>query len=184
MRLTRLLPAVAISLVLAVPAYAQGWAEFVNRAEFFAVNMPGDPVESSITYKTAKGTMLPAKLFTAKDARGGDYRVTVVNFATAPDEAATAAAEAAKVTSAKGEVKYSGVEHSNNVRSWRVTVILPGGRQLLAEIATDRNRMYILEADTPANVPPPAQFQASLQFLDDAGVALRYRNPDSTERVR
>jgi len=41
-----------------------------------------------------------------------------------------------------------------------------------------------MEADTPPNVPPPSQFQASLQVLDDNGVALRYKNPDSTERVR
>jgi len=184
MRLTRLLPAAALALVLAGPASAQAWGEFVDRQEFFAVNMPGDPKVETIPYKTEKGTSLPAKLYTGKDARGGEYRVTVVNYTSAPSEAATATEEAAKVTRAKGEVKYAGVEHSNNVKSQRVSVILLGGRQLLAEIALDRNRLYILEADTAANVPPPAQFQASLQVLDDNGVAIRYRNPDSTERVR
>ena len=48
----------------------------------------------------------------------------------------------------------------------------------------ERTGLFILEADTAPGVPPPSQFQASLQVLDDSGVALRYKNPESTERVR
>ena len=45
-------------------------------------------------------------------------------------------------------------------------------------------RLYISEADTALNVPPAAQFQASLQVLDDDGVRIRYKAVGSTERVR
>ena len=48
----------------------------------------------------------------------------------------------------------------------------------------DHGRLFMLQADTPPKLPPPAQFQASLQVLDDKGVAIRYKNPNSTERVR
>jgi hypothetical protein len=41
-----------------------------------------------------------------------------------------------------------------------------------------------VDGDTPTSVPPPAQFQASVQILDENGVRIRYRSVGSTERVR
>jgi hypothetical protein len=182
MRLVSLLSAAAVTLVLAGPAQAQAWAEFIDRQEYFTINLPGDPQVQSITYKTEKGTTLPAKFYVARDARG-EYRVTVVNYATAPAETATAVAEAAKAMRLKGEVKYDNQENTDRIRDHRITVILPNGRQLLSLMMAHQNRLYITEADTAANVPPPAQFQASIQVLDDDGVRIRY-NPDGVTRQR
>lgn len=185
MRQVNVLSAAALAVMLSGPVFAQAWGEFTDRAEFFTINMPGDPKVETITYKTEKDTSLPAKVYSGADARGGRYKLTVVNYASAPGEGATAIAERAKAIRAQGEVKYdNAAEHQNNVRSERLSVILPDRRQLLAEVMLHKDRFYILEADTPGNVPPPAQFQASLMILDDSGVALRYRNPESTERVR
>jgi hypothetical protein len=182
MRFARLIPA-ALALVFTVPAYAQGWDEFTDREQHFTVNFPGDPKVESISYKTEKGTALPAKVYAAKDARGGEYKITVVNYGTSA-EAATAIAEAAKAERAKGDVKYDGLEHQNNMKSQRVSVAMTNGRFLLAEALMDHGRLFIMEADTPPKMPPPSQFQASLQVLDDNGVAIRYKNPESNERVR
>ena len=184
MRLTRLIPA-ALALCLSAPAYAQGWEEYTNREDHFTVNFPGEPAVQAITYKTGKGTSLPRHVYTAKDARGGEYKITVINYATAKGEQASAVDEAAKALRTKGTIKYDGAEHQNNMRSQRISLSLPNGRFLLAEALMDRaDHMFIMEADTPPNMPPPSQFQASLQVLDDSGVALRYKNPESTERVR
>ena len=184
MRLASFLAA-ALALAITGPVHAQSWDEYTNREDHFTVNFPGDPTVEKITYKTEKGTSLPGNVYTAKDARGGEYKITVVNYTSAPTEEATAVAEAAKVLRTKGTVKYDGVEHQNNMRSQRISLNLANGRFLLAETLMDRaNHLFIMEADTPPGVPPPSQFQASLQVLDDAGVALRYKNPESTERVR
>lgn len=183
MRFAHLIPA-AIALAFTVPVHAQGWEEFTDREQHFTVNFPGDPKVESISYKTDKGTALPAKVYTAKDARGGEYKITVVNYTTAPAEAGTAIAEAAKAERAKGDVKYDGLEHQNNMKSQRVSVAMANGRFLLAEALMDHGRLFIMEADTPPKMPPPSQFQASLQVLDDNGVAIRYKNPNSDERVR
>ena len=60
MLLARLIPA-AVVLSLAGAAFGQAeWAEFVDRADHFTVNMPGDPKREDIVFKTAKGTTLPA----------------------------------------------------------------------------------------------------------------------------
>ena len=61
----------------------------------------------------------------------------------------------------------------------------PAQRRLLAEILISADkRLYISEADTTLNAAPPAQYQASLQILDDDGVRIRYRAVGNPERVR
>ena len=84
---------------------------------------------------------------------------------------------------ARGEAKYDGVEHTEQIRSRRLTVETETKRWL-AEIMYHEGRLYIIEADTAIDVVPPAQFQASIEILDDKGNRIRYRSVGSTERVR
>jgi cytosine/adenosine deaminase-related metal-dependent hydrolase len=184
MRIVSFIPAV-LALFVSGAACAQTWGEFVDRADHFTVNFPGDPAKADLTYKTAKGTSLPAHVYTAQDARGR-YVMTVVNYAYAsPDELATAIEEAAVAVRAKGTVKYDGTGMMDNHKSQRITVEIPGARRLLAEILVSADkRLYISEADTALNAAPPAQYQASLQILDDDGVRIRYRAVGNPERVR
>ena len=86
MRLASIIPAV-LAVLFSSPVYAQAWEEFTDRQEHFTVNFPGDPKVESITYKSEKGASLPAKVYTAKDARGGEYKLTVVNYTSATAEA-------------------------------------------------------------------------------------------------
>ena len=182
MRFVSLIPA-ALALTFAAPAYAQNWDEYTDREQHFTVNFPGDPKVESITYKTRKGTAFPGKVYTAKDARGGEYKITVVTYGDSP-EIHSAIGEAGNAERAKGDVRFDAVEHQNNMMSQRVSVAMPNGRFLLAEALEDHGRLFIMEADTPPKMPPPSQFQASLQVLDDMGVAIRYKNPESDVRVR
>ena len=183
MRIVGFIPAV-MALFFSGAACAQSWAEFVDRPDHFTVNFPGDPSRADLTYKTAKGTSLPAHVYTAQDARGR-YVMTVVNYATAPDELATAINEAAAAVRAKGTVKYDGTGMMDNHKSQRITVETPAQRRLLSEILVSADkRLYISEAETALNAAPPAQYQASLQILDDDGVRIRYRAVGNPERVR
>jgi len=56
-----------------------------------------------------------------------------------------------------------------------LTVKTPTTRILTEILVAANNRLYITEAETALNVPPPAQFQASLQILDEKGVRIRER---------
>jgi cytosine/adenosine deaminase-related metal-dependent hydrolase len=117
--------------------------------------------------------------------RRGSYQMTVIDYKNAPDEIGTAIDEAAQMVRAKGKVAYDGTGMLDNHKSQRITVETPNGRRLLAEILVSADkRLYISEADTTLNAAPPAQYQASLQVLDDEGVRIRYRAVGSTERVR
>jgi hypothetical protein len=175
----------ALALLLAGSAFAQAeWTEFVNRDDHFTVNFPGDPKVDAFTYKTEKGTALPAHIYTAQDSRGV-YRITVVDYRMAPDEVATAIAEAAKTARTKGEVKYDNSENLDQIKDQRISLLEPSGQHLvLYEILSEGGRLYISEASVGVKAAPPAQFQASLQILDDEGVRIRYRSVGSTERAR
>ena len=184
MRFVSLIPA-AVALFVAGAASAQTWGEYVNREDFFMINFPGEPARQDTTYKTEKGTTLPAHVYTGQDARGGRYTITVVDYNSAAAELPTAIDEGAKGVRGKGTVKYEGKEALDGHRTWRLTVELPNQRIVLAEVLAARNnRLYIAEAEVAPNVAPPAQYQASLQVLDEDGVRIRYRGVGNTERVR
>jgi hypothetical protein len=167
--------------------YAQAWSEYINREEFFTVNFPGDPSVKEIPYKTEKGTNLKAKVFTANAPAGsitaGRYAMTVVDYSKAPGELSTAVAEAAKTYRAKGTPTYDEPGNVDRIRTQRQTVETPNMTYLMTEILAHGSRLYIVEAETAMNVPPPAQFQASVQILDEKGERIRYEQ-DGKTRVR
>jgi len=175
MRFATLFPA-ALVLSLAGAAGAQEWAEFVDRADHFTVNMPGDPTKQDIMFKTAKGTTLPEHLYSAKDRRG-EYYMTVVDYRNASaDEQTSAIKEASDMVRAKGKPAYDAPGNLDGHNSQRITVETPNGRRRLAEILMSNDkRLYISEAETAMTAPPPAQYQASIQVLDDEGVRIRYQ---------
>ena len=137
MRFLSLIPA-ALALVFSSAAYAQGFAEWPDREDRFTVNFPGEPAKSEMPYKTAKGTMLTARVFTAEapatSIQRGTYSVTVVDYRSAPDEAATAIQEAAATIRAKGTPKYDAGGNIDQMASWRMTIETPDKRRILAEI--------------------------------------------------
>ena len=179
--------AAVLAACVSSAVYAQAWSEYENRQEFFTVNFPGDPKVSEIPYNTAKGTALKAKVFTATAPEGsitaGRYAMTVVDYSSAPGELATAIDEAAKTYRAKGEPKYDEPGNVDRIKTQRQTVETPNMTYLMTEILVHGTRLYIVEAETAMNVPPPAQFQASVQILDEKGDRIRYEN-DGVTRVR
>jgi hypothetical protein len=182
MRIVAIVPAV-LALFVSGAAYAQAWDIYTNRENFFTLNLPDEPKETSTPYKTDKGTNLTMKTFTAQaPARtllAGTYALHVVDYSSATGELATAIEEAAKMFRAKGMVKYEGVNMLDNHRSWRQTVETANERILTEILVAKNNRLYISEATTAINAPVPAQFQASLQILDENGVRIRYQRVES-----
>lgn len=181
MRFVSFIPAV-MAVFIGAAAHAQAWDVYTNREEFFAVNLPGEPKVTTSQYKTAKGTSLPAKRFEADAPAGsllaGKYVLTVVDYNNAKGELGTAIEEAAARYRTMGKVTYDAVNMLDNHRSWRQTVDSPTQRILTEILVARNNRLYISEATTALNVPPPAQFQASLQILDENGQRIRLQTAE------
>lgn len=190
MRLVSFAPAV-VALFLSGAASAQSWETFTNQANFFSANFPGTPVESQTTYTSLKGKKLPAHVFTVTVPPGsrlsGTYSITVVDFSTAKDEIAMATGHAADAIRAKGAVKYDAVENLDLHATIRLTIETPAKTRVLSEILfAENNRLYISTAEISMALPPPAQFQASLQVLNDKGERIRERTllglPEGTKQ--
>jgi hypothetical protein len=186
MRLAGLMTAF-VALFLTSPVFAQDWAEYINRDDSFTVNFPGDPVRTETPYKTVKGTELTAHVYTANAAPdsilAGRYRMTVVDYTKIPNELGTAIQEAADTFRKMGAVKYDDRGNIDRIRSQRMTVDTAGGNRIMTEILVQNNKLYIVEANVSQKVPPPAQFQASVQILDKDGVRIRYQQ-DGVTRVK
>ncbi len=176
-----------LALVLAGPASAQAWGEFVSQEDAFLVNFPGDPVKIEKPYKTAKGTDLTAHVYEAKAAPdsifAGIYRMTVVDYAKAQGEIGTAVDEAAATYRKMGEPKYDDRGNIDRIRSQRQTIDAADGSRIMTEILVEGGKLYIVEANVSQKLPPPAQFQASVQILGKDGNRIRYEQ-DGVTRVR
>jgi hypothetical protein len=171
-----LIPAFVAALLCST-ASAQVWEEYVNRENFFQINMPGEPTMTEVPYKTVKGTELKARVFTATapatSVTAGTYRVTVVDYNQAINELPDAIEQARAAVKAKGRVTYDGVNNLDGHREWRVTVETATTRIVASILLSAGYRLYFTEGETPLNIPPAAQFQASLQVLNDDGVRIR-----------
>jgi hypothetical protein len=66
-------------LLMSSPAAAQEWEEYVNVADGFKVNFPGQPKVTETTWKTQLNYTLPARIYSAE--KGPErYSVTVVDY--------------------------------------------------------------------------------------------------------
>jgi hypothetical protein len=160
-------------------AWAQAWDVYTNRENFFSVNLPGNPTVAEAPYRTGKGTALAARVFTAtapaSSILAGTYTVTVIDYTNAQNELSTAVEDAAKTITAKGIVKYDGLNNLDLHLSRRLTVETAATRILAEILVAENNRLYVTQAETPLSSPPAANFQASLQILDANGVRIRER---------
>jgi hypothetical protein len=198
MRLIRLAPA-ALILCFSTPSFGQEWIEYYSRADFFMVNFPGQPAVRDITYPTEFGITIPARLHIYEDGRGR-YAVTVVDYAHAekihaerakncsgypdtctnrgPNEIRGALDYAAwNFLRRDGKVTYYGYGDSDRIGGVRIQLANPDRSRTFGAIYMHENRLYILDATVPANVPPPALFQQNLGFLDRDGRRVRYDTP-------
>jgi hypothetical protein len=195
MRLVRLVLA-ALILCIASPSFGQEWIEYYSRADFFLVNLPGEPKVQDITYPTEYGITLPGHVHVYENG-GTRYSVTVVDYANVQR------IHAERVKGCKGypntcgnpyvaelrgamdyaawnfikkdaKVTYYAYANSDRIEGRRVQLTNPDRSKTFAAVYMHENRLYILEGTVPAGAPPPALFQQSMGFLDKDGIRVRY----------
>jgi hypothetical protein len=185
--------------------FAQDWAEFVDRAEYFSINFPGKPEVSEIDYVSEYGVTLSAKVYTLKKGEIV-YTVTVVNYNEAAriyqelpdrtdegnnkalwlyDQRASVAYAARNIRLRGGEVTYDAWHHIDMVEGHQLQITNPDNSRTYAGMYLHAGRLYIVEATVPQGGLPQGLFQQSLTFLDEEGARIRYQlYPDgSSERV-
>ena len=194
-----------IGLALLTPAniLAQGWQQYVDRAEYFSINFPAVAEVRDIDYASEYGATLPAKAYTV---RKDDilYSVTVVNYNVAEqaylelpdrtdegnnkslwlyDQRASVAYAARNIRLRGGEVTYDAWHHIDMVEGHQLQVTNPDNSRTYAGMYLHDGRLYIVEATVPEGGLPQGLFQQSLTFLDEEGLRIRYQlSPDGTSK--
>ena len=179
MRVFGLIPSLAFVLY-AASASAQGWIEYVNTDDLFAVNFPGEPRVEEFIYVSEFKSPLPSRRYVAQDATGR-YQMTVIDMHTTvrPEgrqgvELRGAMAYAATELRRTGEVTYDAYGEIQVIPGHQLQITLPDGRRNFVQIHYHEHRLYIAEAIVPGNMPPPAHFQASVSIVNEEGLPIRY----------
>ena len=181
------------------------WVEYVDEAERFIVNFPGDPVVEEIGYLTQSGATMPGRVYTV-EIPPSRYVVTVVNYTDAEriheahcaqrgGEACDGLEAGTDVRGAipfaawnirrqGGELVYDAHHEIDGIQGLQLEVIEADDSQSFAGIYMHARRLYILEGNVPGDFPPPVLFQQSLGILDEDGelVSLLYDENDNPVR--
>src|SRR5918995_4876260 len=108
----------AVVLILLAPhaLFAQGWVEYVNRADFFSINFPGQPKMQDITWVSEQETKYPGRVYSIENGPTR-YAITVVDYS----DAERLNAERAKNCPPDAQTACSG-SATMGVGSWIVDV--------------------------------------------------------------
>ena len=198
----RLIPLVSAAFVLLMsgPAFAQGWIEYVSRADFFTVNFPGEPTVRDITYPTEYRVTLPGRVHSV-EIGPNRYSVTVIDYTNVQDihaerlEGCQALSRSNSslcnnpwINELRGALDYAAwhvlqrdatVTHyayynAERVEGRRIQLTNADQSRTFAAIHMHENRLYIFEGTVPPGAPPPGLFQQSLGFVDAEGTRVRY----------
>lgn len=171
-----------VGLLISNPAAAQGWFEFVEREEFFGINLPHEPAVGNITYLSEFGAEYPGKVYTASDGQV-DYRVTVVDYTLSSelpgsrgvwDFAGSVAYAAWDFRKRGGEFTHDGWTEADRIPGHQLQITNDDQSRTYAQIHSFAKRLYIFEAHAAPGATPPIQYQQSVVFLDEEGEIVRY----------
>jgi len=183
MNVLKFIPA-AFLLFYASTATAQNWFEYENLEDLFSVNFPAEPGLTEAPYISEYDSPFVARKYSATD-RSTEYFVTVVNMensARPPGRRGTEWRGAIGFHATKlrqtGEVTFDAYGEINVVPGHQLQITLPDGRRNFANLHFHGHRLYVIEAISPPDLPPPALFQASFAVVDEDGNSLRYLDDD------
>lgn len=194
----------ALALVVAAPAMAAEWVEYVSQEDRFGLTFPGQPTVTATTYKSEYGAELKARVHKFEE-NGARYTVTVVDYSpieqilTDKAKSCPAGAETCLgspttgrgywIVDKRGALLYAVwnfMQRDAKVThlTWQFTNLVEGHQMQLtnnkdesrtyAAMFMHQDRLYILEATVPKGIPEPTFFQQSLAFLDAEGKSIRY----------
>jgi hypothetical protein len=197
--------ALAATLSAVGPASAQDWAPMTSTEDGFRANFPGQPQVDTITYTTEFGMKLPARVYRASDSLGRysttvvDYR----DVERLHGERAAACRAAKGANQKDGDtcqndftLEVAGaMDHAVSTYLKRDGVKVTQYGTYFVEVVSGRllhltnadrsrtnvafhqhaGRLYIHEATVPADMPEPILFMESLAWVNDKGLAIRYR---------
>ena len=184
------------------PVLAQGWFQYTSMADLFRIHTPGEFEIENSTYLSEYGATFPTRVYSYQD-NGGDYSVTVVDYTESRrihserdrteadyelywevDVRASIAFAAWNLRRRGGEITYDAYHYIDRVEGHQLQITNEDQSRTYAAIYLHDSHLYIVEATVPPESLPPGFFQQSLEFIDENGGRIRYRNYSDAIKVR
>ena len=183
-------------LLSAGVSLAQGWINYIDRAERFIVNFPGEPEIQDTSYVSQFNATFPARVYTVEQG-SSRYSVTVINYTEAErahrelceqpghagecdgNEAGTdfrgsIAWEAWNIRKRGGEITYDAFAQVDRIPGHHLQITNTDQSRTFVGLYLEGRRLYVLEATVPGEAPPPIHFQQSLGIFDAEGKRVFY----------
>lgn len=169
------LTVIAAVVILVDTGSAQGWREYVDRAERFTINLPDQPAVHDTIFMGERDGTLPARVYTVEDGPRR-YSITVVDYSDADVIAVRGSIAYAAWNFRKrgGAITYDAFAQVDRIEGHQLQITNADQSRTYVAIHLHQRRLYILEATVPPGSPPPVQFQQSLVILDEDGNQIRY----------
>ena len=197
------LASVAAILFSLEASFAQGWFQYVSSIDRFRIQTPGDFQVQEIEYFSEYGAVFPARVYSFESGPNR-YSVTVVDYTDSQaihaartnrteadylslyweiDIRASVAYAASNLRNRGGEVTYDAYHYIDRVEGHQLQITNIDQSRSYAAIYLHESLLYIVEATVAPGLPPPGMFQQSLEFVDEGGNRIRYRNFSEVVKV-
>ncbi len=186
-----------------VVALGQTWFQYSSSVDYFRIHTPGDFEIEEIEYPSEYGAVFPARVYSFGSGRN-HYSVTVVDYTDSKaihaartnrteadylslyweiDIRASVAYAAANLRNRGGQVTYDAYHYIDRVEGHQLQITNTDQSRSYAAIYLHESRLYIVEATVAPGLPPPGMFQQSLEFIDEMGQRIRYRDFSDATKV-
>ena len=204
MRFLRLFIAASILCFscFASPTFAQGWVQFTSELDRFQIQSLGELVMHETTFDSEYGAVMPSRVYSYEDGPNR-YSVTVVDYTDAEqihaerskteadyelywevDIRASITYAAANLRKRGGQVTYDAYHYIDRVEGQQLQITNDDQSRTYAAIYLHDSKLYIVEATVAPGSIPPGFFQQSMQWIDENGGRVRYRNFSDAIKVR
>ena len=164
---------------------------------------PGEFAIEEIDFETEYGIVVPARVFSHENETGR-YSVTVVDYREAQrlhderleqiggiyqpiyaqvDVRGSIAYVAKKIRDRASTVDYDAYHYISRIEGHQLQTTNPDQTRTFAALYLYQSRLYVIDATVSPNTAPPGMFQQSLEFVDEDGEVITFRNFPEDRKV-
>ncbi len=180
-------------------AVAQRWIPYASATDGFRIMTPGEFAIEEIDFETEYGIVVPARVFSHENDTGR-YSVTVVDYRESQrlhderlqeigaiyqpiygqvDVRGSIAYAAKKIRDRASTIEYDAYHYISRIDGHQLQTTNPDQTRTFAAIYLYESRLYVIDATASPDIAPPGMFQQSLEFIDEDGEVITFRNfPD------
>jgi hypothetical protein len=160
---------------------------------------PGEFTIEVVDYETEYGIVVPAKIFSHENGTG-QYSVTVVDYRDAQklhdarlseiggiyqpiyaqvDVRGSIAYAAKKIRDRASTIDYDAYHYISRIEGHQLQTTNPDRSRTFAALYLYQSRLYVIDATVSPDTAPPGMFQQTVEFIDEDGEMITFRNfPD------